>query len=665
MQPLFFFEPGLVIERQGRIFEYRHRSDAACYFEDPHTADIVPITEAEFWDELAREELRILPARSTSKELVLPKPDEELPRFPVLSETHQKRHARMLHYVRGIEQRGITRGQIKLIEEAIPEIAKEIDDSKKLPEAMTVSEWMRKLDRAHGDVYVLVPASAGKLTRQRQEPEHEEIIETAIADHFTGAGATDVYYDHYLPALKSRNDERAKAGKPVFTRISLRSFMRRTAKVDRYELAIARLGRQEARRMFRMVKGHMPGNHPLDYVEIDHAKLRLWVVDDSLGLPLGRPWVTVIRDRYSGMVLGLYVSFRGPSLASTFAAIRDSLSNHGVLNKRFPDLEHSWAAYGRGTFYVSDRGRDFLSEHYRRAILGLGAHFSYCESRTPWHKPNIERIFLSIYSDLLETMPGQVFKGVSYSRDYNPVEDAVVRFSTLTYLLVKWAVDHHPFTPNRQKRARPIDLWMDGIADAPPGNFPNPSALNIVLGTRHRGTLGHEGIRFKHLTYADDGLEALYRAIHKKQLQFVPNDENLGRIHVEDPRERTWFQVACTRPEYAEGLSLVQHQLLVRLANAELERVRDVDQLLGVRAHYQEKIAEELAHKENATKLRIARYLGIDSTSVFTGKSKSVASFLPANQAPYGSSKPDAASGEHPVLDASITDVPAFQWGVL
>lgn len=667
MQPLFFFEPGLVIERQGRALEYHHRSDAACYFEDPHTTDIVPITEAEFWDEFAREELRILPARSSSKELVLPKPDEEPSPPPVLNEKYTALQARKLHYIRGLERRGITRGQIKLIEEAIPEIAKETNDPNP-PEAMTVSEWMRKLDRAHGDVFVLVPAHAAKLTRERQAPEHEEVIDTAIKNHYTGVGkgsATDVYNDKYLPALKALNAERAQTGKPALTPVSLRSFTRRTEKIDRYDLAVARYGRQEARRMFRMVKGHMPGKHPLDYVEIDHAKLRLWVVDDRLGLPLGRPWVTAVRDRYSGMLLGFYVSFRGPSLASTFAAIRHSLSYHGDLNKCFPDLEHSWVAIGRGTTYVSDRGRDFLSQHYRSAILQLGAYYVYCESRTPWHKPNIERIFLSMHSDLLETMPGEVFKGVSYSRDYNPMKDAVVRFSTLTYLLVKWAVDHHPYTPNRYKQARPIDLWMDGIADAPPGHPPNLNVLNIVLGTRYQGTLGNEGVHFKHLTYADDRLEALFHAIDKKELHFVPNEENLGRIHVENPRDRTWFQVACTRPDYAEGLSAYQHQQILRQANVELERVKNVDQLLGIRAHYQEKIAEELVHRDSATKLRIARYCGIDSSSVFAGKNKSVADFLSADRATDAHpSAPGVANGKILIPDAAFTDVPIFQWGV-
>lgn len=672
MQPVFYFEQGLVIERQGRVLEFQHRTDTCCYFEDPRTRDVVPITEAEFWDEFAREELRVLPARSTPTELELPKPDEESRPLPVLSENHEKIHARKLRYIREIEQRGITRGQVELIEEAIPEIAKEnkdleLKEDPKPPAAMTVTEWMRKLDRAHGDVSVLLPASAWKLTRQRQTPEHEELLENLVEGHFTGFGegsATDIHSDKYPPALASLNAELAQAGKPVVKKISLRSFSRRTEKIDRFDLAVMRYGYQEARRRFRMAKSHMPATYPLAYVEIDHAQLRLWVVDDKLGLPLGRPWVTVVRDRYSGMVLGFYVSFRGPSLASTFAAIRHSLHYHGDLNKTFPDLEHSWVAFGRGTTYVSDRGLDFLSPRYRTAILQLGSYFNYCESRTPWHKPNIERIFLTIFSDLLETMPGQVFKGLSYHRDYNPREDAVVRFSTLTYLLVKWAVDLHPYKPNRYRQARPIDLWLDGTGDAPPGYLPNVDSLNIVLGARHLGTMDSEGIRYRHLTWTDDGLHSLFNAIDKKKLHFVINEENLGRIHVENPRDRIWFQVNCTRPDYAEGLSAFQHQQIVRQANAELERITSVDQLMQVRLHIREKIAEDLARKESGAKQKIARYCGIDSTSVFAGNAKSVIDLLPqAQSADSRSSLSVRADGKLKIPDVPFTDVPIFAWG--
>ncbi len=53
-----------------------------------------------------------------------------------------------------------------------------------------------------------------------------------------------------------------------------------------------------------MIRGHLPADHPLDVVEIDHTPLNVYVIDDLSFLPLGRPWLTAIKDRYSKVILG-------------------------------------------------------------------------------------------------------------------------------------------------------------------------------------------------------------------------------------------------------------------------------------------------------------------------------------------------------------------------
>jgi len=664
----FYFEKGLTIQHDGRTLEYHHRSDAFHYFENVQTGDIEKLTEEQFWDKLECRELTVLDAFSSPKELQLPEPP---PAPIVLSEKHEANQVRKLEYVKGMQVRGITRGQLILIADAIDEIAAERKDAKP-PSVITVARWMRTFERAGGDTYVLVSGHAKKVKRERHEADHETLVQRIIDDHYLTRSqlkASDIYQDHYTPALTALNIERARSGQPVFTPISLRTFNRRIDALDKYDVAVARLGRQEARHMFRMISGHLPADRPLEYVEIDHAKLRLWVVDDDLLLPLGRPWVTAIRDRYSGMLLGFYVSFRGPSLASTFSAMRHSLRSHHKLNEKWPDLDHPWTSFGPGLFYVSDRGSDFLSDRYRSAVFHVHGYPIYCESRTPWHKANIERVFLTLHADLLETLPGQVFKGVPYSRDYNPKEDAVVRFSTLIYLMVKWACDYLPYTVKTRKGARLIDLWTDGIAEAPIGKLPDTDALKIKLGMHQTGSLGNEGIRFKDLSYTNDLLLQLYRSVYKtyqKEIPYVVNEENLGSILVAHPRDRHWFEVECTRPEYASRLSLQQHQYIKSQAKAANESTHDIDQLCRTRVRIQARLAEEIDRKDSATKTKLTRYCGIDSTAIFNGQPKSLADLR--SQTHSGLLTPDTKAldtGKILIPDAAFTDVPTLAWEVV
>jgi putative transposase len=517
---------------------------------------------------------------------------------------------------------------------------------------------MRKLERANGDIYVLMSGHVSKAPRQRQSSEHEALLSDVIDEYYMTRkclAAKQVYDDYYLPALDELNAARVAAQQPEFEALSERSFYRRIDRIDKYDVAVARLGREKANNFYRMSKGHMPADYPLHVVEIDHAQLDLWVVDDVLMLPLGRPWITAFRDRRTGMVVGFYISFRGPSLSSIFGALRHSLYPHTGLNQTFPDLEHECVAFGQADTYVSDRGSDFLSPRYRYAIHQLHSEYEYSERRTPWHKPNIERLFLTLHRDLLETAPGKVFPGMPYNKDYNPQTQAVVRFSTLIYLIVKWAVDYHPFAKSRGKGARPYDLWMDEIADAPPPLPPNIDSLKIIAGFRQSGKLGHEGIRYKHLNYADNELEHYFHRVgNKPGTEYVVSDENLGHIMVNNVLEQRWMDIDCTRQDYAEGLSLYQHQLITN--STPHKQRNDVDQLMRKREFLQAIFAEELDRKANAGKVKVARWMGIDSTSVLAGKPKSVAD-LGGHGVP-----PAVASGGIIIPDAAFTDIPHFGW---
>ena len=653
---------GLVIQREGNVLEFLRQVGKKIFFEDIETGAISDFKEGNFWDQLQSGEISILEAFASPKELVYKEAVEKLP-VP-LEAKHELDHLRKLEYVKGIQKRRITRGQLEFIKEAIQEIAKEISDPKP-PGHMTVSAWMRKQERANGDAYVLMSGHARKESRQRQAAEHEALISDVIDKHYLtrhSYTAARVYLDNYLPALRDLNSERAAAGEPEFEPISDRSFYRRIERIDKYDVTVARLGREEARRTFRMSKGHMPADYPLHVVEIDHAQLDLWVVDDILMLPLGRPWITAFRDRRTGMVVGFFVSFRGPSLSSIFGAIRHSLYPHTGLRELFPDLEHDWVAFGLADTYASDRGPDFLSPRYRYAIHQLHAEYEYLEKRTPWHKPYIERVFLKLHRELLETAPGKVFPGLSYSKDYNPQKDAVVRFSTLIYLLVKWAVDYHPFTQVRGKGACAYDLWMDEIADAPSPLPPNIDVLRTITGIRQSGSLGHEGIRYKHLTYANDELQRYFERTGKKPgTEYVVSDENLGRILVNNALDRRWMEIDCTRSDYAEGLSLYQHQLIIR--STDKKKRDDVDQLMRTRESLQATYAEELDRKANAGKVRVARYMGIDSRAVLAGAPKSVANLLvpsEGRQLQLGSGTEER--GAIIIPDAAFTDIPCFSW---
>lgn len=87
----------------------------------------------------------------------------------------------------------------------------------------------------------------------------------------------------------------------------------------------------------------------LQVCHIDHTQLDIELLSVE-GVNLGRPWITVIIDEYTGFVLAIYLSFRKPSSISVMCALRLMVKKHGL----FPES------------LVVDGGKEFESIYFEK-----------------------------------------------------------------------------------------------------------------------------------------------------------------------------------------------------------------------------------------------------------------------------------------------------------
>jgi putative transposase len=656
----FFLQQGLVISRRGQTLEYDSRADNEIYFEEPETGKRVTLLESAFWGELQTKRLKIVDAFSSPNTLLLPQ-EPQAAQFRNLADLPLKYQAdteRKVTYINRLREAGITRGQKRLIADEAKRIAQEINDPKGVPGISTIQKWWRDLERNNFEVYAVISGHAHRKRGSSLDDDSERFLQEQIDEQYAidTRPTAIAAYRRYCRAIREQNKERATQDLTPLRKVAERTFYARLKSRPQKDLMISRFGREAARRHYKMIKGHLPANHPLDAVEIDHTPLNLYVLDDISFLPLGRPWATAIKDRHTGVLLGFYISFQATGLDCIFGAIKHSLTSHHLAYDLWPDIENPWPSFGRGHYYVSDRGGDFRSPRYRAAIVSMGALYEYCERRTPWLKGSIERFFLTLEQTFFESVPGRTFANLEKRGDYNPIKDAVVRFSTLIYLLHKWAADFHNILPNRRKQARPLDLWNDGIGLAPPPYPSSTDELNIILGQRHSGTLCQEGLRFEWLTYAGETLSDLMDVVGKgTEVDFVVSGEDLGHIYVLHPRTGEYLWTPCTRPEYASGLTQFQHKYLRKEANVRLTKDTAVDMLLDTQARIQETLQGELAAKNTATKARLARVAGINSNAVLAGEQRSVVN-------PFANT-PQSVKTAIPTPMPTFTNVRRLAWG--
>jgi putative transposase len=534
---------------------------------------------------------------------------------------------------------------------------------------------MRQYQTSDDPNVFLINGNSFRAKPERIDTESELFLQNQIQLHYASITRPSITtaYKAYRNDLKQENLRRERDEVSLLHPVSEKTFYNRIKDLPQKELLIAREGYEVARKVLKVSKGSLPADYPLDVVEIDHTLMNLYVVDDQSFLPLGRPWITAIKDRYSNILLGFYISFHAGGLKSIFGAIKHSLNSHQRAYEIWPDIENPWPAFGLGVVYCSDRGSDFMSQQYLSAILDLGASYEYCERRTPWLKGSIERFFGTLESTFFETMPGKTFNSLANRKDYNPKEHAVIRFTTLTYLIHKWAADYHNVTPHSRKMASPLEMWNEGIEIAPPRYPAFSQALDVILGLRNTGTLQNEGIQFLGLHYADPGLQELVDDIGKKrEVEFIVSPENLGYIHVKDPRSGEYMRVNCTRPDYAYGLTLFQHKYLRHEAKLHSFSVRSVDDLVSFRNVLALQVNEEISQKNNHVKKQLALAADINSNAILEGKTRSTSDIfgnLKEHQIPPKIITPTALpkfepDNEEVSIDVvPFTNVIGYQWG--
>lgn len=309
-------------------------------------------------------------------------------------------------------------------------------------------------------------------------------------------------------------------------------------------------------------------------MEIDHTLLDIWVLDPRTGIPLGRPWITLVIDRFSGYLLGLYISFYGPSVATVASAIKESIFPKDGYIEMLRSPQIAWTAMGCAECYVVDNGLEFHGLQFQRIAWELRSALIYNPVRSPWYKSSIERTIME--SNRILPLHGKVHRPLANAARIDPAKSAAVMFDDLCTCLVEWASQVHPLRIHPKTLVRPWDLWEDDRASRPPPALPaNLTGLELMCGLGTQRRVDGDGVFFNYLRFNSVELQD-YRRNHgsalRTEIRFNPED--LRQIFVQLPKARSWLTVPLQRPTFAseQPMSLMQLQVLRAEAGRKLTK---------------------------------------------------------------------------------------------
>jgi putative transposase len=444
----------------------------------------------------------------------------------------------------------------------ILECARTLDDPCP-PSPSSIYRWTRRLRLAKGDYRTLVDRVERRGGGSRLPGAVLSLLQQAIDTVYLVREKTtgrDVFYA-LIHRLQKENESR-KAPEKLPTP-SLSTIYRAIKSLDAYDVVAARQGERIAKIKFRTSGRGPQGTHILERVEIDHTPLDLFVIDEKTLLPLGRPTVTVALDKFSRMVIGIYVGFDGPSVSAVLRCLRHAILPKWYVKERYPDIEHDWPCYGQITELFCDNGLEFHSTELARVALELHTILTFCPKRKPWMKGSVERFLKTMNYQFAHALPGTSLARWFHREDYDPLSQAVVTHEQLCHVLHRWVIDVYAQSLHRGINTTPYRKWQEGAAQH---SLPLPASadlLDITIGDTHRRVLSHEGIELGGLRYNDVALLPIRQKHGERvEVEVISYFDDISTIAVIDPDSKTPIVVQALDQGYAQGLTREQHRLL-------------------------------------------------------------------------------------------------------
>jgi putative transposase len=157
-----------------------------------------------------------------------------------------------------------------------------------------------------------------------------------------------------------------------------------------------------------------------------------------------------------------------------------------------------------------------------------------------------------------------------------------------------WAVDEYPRSIHEKTLVRPIDLWEEGLLEVPPPRLPLQSLqLDLAMGIQASRVVDGDGVFFKYLRFNSAELQHHLRNQRGNfRTEIRINPDNIGCMHVHIPKANEWIVVPMQRPSpnYGQGMSLIQHELIRREAKAKLTKANAYEVLEKTRERVEKKI---------------------------------------------------------------------------
>ncbi len=316
-----------------------------------------------------------------------------------------------------------------------------------------------------------------------------------------------------------------------------------------------RHGRKTAEQVFEPSMGEFPGaDWPLSYVQIDHTKLDIILVDDVHRRPITRPWITLAIDVFSRMVAGFYVSFDPPGAMATGLCLAQAiLPKEPWLAK--VDLDAEWPLWGIPKTLHLDNAREFRGNMLQRACAEYGIDLAWRPVARPNFGGHIERLLGTVLREI-HTLPGTTFANPRERGEYDSDAKAALTLSEFEAWLTTYITKVYHLRAHDSLGMAPIEKYREGIfgnSQRPgiglPPRIADADRLRLDFMPFELRTIQDYGVVIDEVHYYHDVLRRWIGAKdpaaqkYKRKFLFRRDPRDISTVWFHDPELHTHFAI--------------------------------------------------------------------------------------------------------------------------
>ncbi|PMC35014.1 hypothetical protein CJ195_21150 [Bacillus sp. UMB0899] len=415
-------------------------------------------------------------------------------------------------------------------------------------------EWKKRWERTE-DIRSLVPLKRGPKGSRSNKLKLKILDETI--EYFLYSDGKHTIEDIYSEFIVRIDEVSINLDKKEKISYSSRSTIRRRKEqiIDIYKKDKEKYGAVLAKLMKDGSQQEVFANKPLQRVEIDWTPVDVMLIDPS-DLKPKRPTLIYGVDKFSGMPLGFFITFKPVDSKALKQCLIHIIRPKTYIKKMYPLVDKQWAALGIPHTIVVDNASVNDSYEFEEACYQVGVkEVQFCKIDAGYQKGTIERAFRNLNTHFVHGLRGTTFSNFIEKGRYNSSEKACITMQGLIYMMHIAMVDMISHSYETRRGDSPHNIWHRGIENEPHLTLQIPRSIDelkimLVAGSELR-KIQHQGVVIeneyyycKELIDLKNKFRKLNREDEKVRVRYDLSD--MRKVFVHDPINNNYIIAKAT-----------------------------------------------------------------------------------------------------------------------